>query len=270
MPRKPAQILTIAGADSSGGAGIAADLKAIHAMGAYGLIAITAVTAQNTRAVVASQILPAALLRDQITAVAADFSIAAVKTGMLATAELVEVVADQLDRRSLGPLIVDPVLRSSSGAPLLDTGGLAMLKTQLLPKARLCTPNRAEAEILSGREIRDAADAADAARAIRALGPAAVLIKGGHFDSPDAEDLLLDGDAIHRFESARVPGPSPHGTGCVLSAAIAAALGQGLALAEAIDRAKRLVTAAIAGALSLGSGGTIANPSAGEEESCAE
>lgn len=268
MKQRPAQILTIAGTDSGGGAGVAADLKTIHAMGGYGLLAITSVTAQNTREVRTRHALPAALIRDQITALAEDFSIAAVKTGMLASAEIVEVVAEQLARWDLGPIVIDPVLCSSSGAPLLDSSGLMVLKRDLLPRARLCTPNRAEAETLSGLEIRDSKDAEKAARAIQALGPQAVLIKGGHFASPCASDLLLDGDRVHRFESPWVEGPSPHGTGCLLSAAIATALGQGEDLFHAVSRAKRLVTSAIAGALAVGGGDPVVNPGASEEEPC--
>ncbi len=260
MPTAPQKILSIAGVDPSGGAGIAADLKTIHANGGYGLLTVVAVTAQNTRAVDSACQLPADIIRAQIEAVFADFEVAAVKTGMLASATVVDVVAEALANHRARSVVIDPVLVSTSGFPLLDERGAERLRTRLLPLARVCTPNRHEAEILSGITIRGLDDAEVAARRILKLGPQAVLITGGHLAGPRAVDLLLDGPEIHRYESARVGAAGTHGTGCVLAAAIATWLGRGLDLPTAVGRAKEFVARAIEGGLPVGKGPPVADP----------
>jgi len=260
VDQTPRQILTIAGSDPGAGAGIAADLKTIHANGGYGLFVVAALTAQNTRRVDDTWDPPPEVVRGQLVALFDDFEIAAAKTGMLSSAMTIEVVAKELAAREVGTLVVDPVMVSSSGTPLLTPEALARLRDALLPLARVCTPNRHEAEVLSGRSIRTAGDAEEAARRIRDLGPRAVLIKGGHLAGDRASDLLLDGDHVQRFEAARIETRGTHGTGCVLSAAIATHLGRGRALPEAVAAAKRFTTRAIAGRLAIGKGNAPVDP----------
>lgn len=257
---QPCQVLTIAGSDSGAGAGIEADLKAIHANGGYALVALTAVTAQNTRAVATVLPLPADIVRGQIDAIFADFEIAAAKTGMLANAEIVALVAEALGDRGLTNLVVDPVMISSSGFALLEEPAVAALRTRLLPLARVCTPNRFEAEALSGVRIASLADARDAARRIQELGPRAVLVKGGHLDEREAVDLLLEGDEVRTFRAERIGGRGTHGTGCTLSAALATWLGRGEPLPRAVELAKRFVTEAIRHGLPVGHGHQPTNP----------
>lgn len=256
----PCQVLTIAGSDSGAGAGIQADLKAIHANGGYGLVALTAVTAQNTREVAAALPLPADLVRRQIEVVFDDFDIAAVKTGMLANARIVAMVAETLAERGRTSLVVDPVMVSTSGFALLEEEAVTALRTRLLPLARVCTPNRLEAEALSGARITSLAGARDAARRIQALGPRAVLVKGGHLDGPEAVDLLLDGDEVHTFRAARTEGRAVHGAGCTLSAALATWLGRGEPLARAVELAKLFVTEAIRHGPAVGHGNRPTDP----------
>lgn len=251
---QPHQVLTIAGSDSGAGAGIQADLKTIHANGGYGLVAITAVTAQNTRAVESSLPLPPEIVRRQLAAVFGDFDVSAVKTGMLATAEIVAAVAADLAGRRVANLVVDPVMISTSGFALLDDAAVATLRTRLLPLARVCTPNRHEAEALSGVRIANLADAREAARRIREQGARAVLVKGGHFDDRQVVDLLLDGDEVATFAAERIDRRSTHGTGCVLSAALATWLARGETLPRAVELAKRFVTEAIRHGLAVGQG----------------
>ncbi len=250
----PCQVLTIAGSDSGAGAGIQADLKAIHANGGYALVALTAVTAQNTRAVEASLALPPEIVSRQIAAVFDDFDVAAVKTGMLATAGIVAAVASDLADRGVGNVVVDPVMISTSGFALLDDEAVAVLRARLLPLARVCTPNRHEAEALSGVRITSLAEAGEAARRIRDLGARAVLVKGGHGDDRQAVDLLLDGDEVVTLAAERIDSRSTHGTGCVLSAALATWLARGEALPRAVELAKRFVTEAIRHGLAVGRG----------------
>jgi hydroxymethylpyrimidine/phosphomethylpyrimidine kinase len=252
MPSVPEQVLTIAGSDPGGGAGIAADLKAIHANGGYGLFALTAVTSQNTRQVLGVHHLPASVVRGQIGAIFEDFNVAAVKTGMLGTAATVAAVAEELAAHRGPDLVVDPVIMSTSGTRLLEERGIAELRRSLLPLARICTPNRQEAELLSGMEIADLDDAKIAAARIRELGPRAVLIKGGHLQGEKATDLLMDEDRFQSFESQRIASADVHGAGCVFSAAIATWLGRGLELARAVAQAKLFVTQAIRARLAVG------------------
>lgn len=246
--------LTIAGSDSGGGAGIQADLKAFQANGVFGMSAITAITAQNTREVRDALVLPAALVRAQIDAVFDDLPVGAVKTGMLASAALIAEVADALAARGPVPLVLDPVMVSKSGFPLIDDDAVATLRDALLPRATLVTPNAHEAARLLGRPIHDLDDARAAAAELCALGCRAALVKGGHLDGESASDVLFDGAAWHVFDAPRIDTPHTHGTGCTLAAAIAANLAKGLPLVAAVDRAKRYLHGAIAHALPIGEG----------------
>lgn len=250
------QVLVIGGSDPSGGAGIQADLKTIHALGGYALTVVTSVTAQNSRGVVAARHLDPGDVDGQIRALTGDFEIAAVKTGMLATAGVAECVAQACARGALAalPLVVDPVIAASDGTELLDAAGLAIMKRLLLPRATLCTPNRAEAERLAGMAIHDLDSTRRAAGRICALGARAVLIKGGHATGPEAVDLLLHEGRERIFRAPRIEGPSPRGTGCTLASAIALALARGLTIDAAVAQGKAVVTRAIRTAVRIGQG----------------
>ncbi len=248
------QILAIGGSDPSGGAGIQADLKTIHAHGAFGLTVVTAVTVQNTCGVRSSHPVPPAVVRDQIRALCDDFTITAVKIGMLASAQNVAAVADELRLRALPHVVVDPVILSSSGFALLSPEGVELLRERLLPLARVCTPNLLEAEILAGITIHSRDETQEAARRIRALGPQAVVIKGGHAPGAIVTDLLLDGDELRLFESARIEPGNAHGTGCTLASALAVRLAQGYDLTTALEKARAYVAGAIRRRLTLGHG----------------
>ncbi|MYD59432.1 MAG: bifunctional hydroxymethylpyrimidine kinase/phosphomethylpyrimidine kinase [Gemmatimonadetes bacterium] len=247
------QTLTIAGSDSGGGAGIQADLKTFHAHGVFGLSVITSVTAQNTQEVRAACDLPEEIVRAQISAVFDDFEIAAVKTGMLSSREILEAVADELTTRNGQPLVVDPVMISTSGFPLLKGDAIQCIKDRLLPLATLATPNSSEAEFLSKKKIKTREDAGFAARKIADLGACAVLVKGGHLEGA-AVDVLWDGACETIFESERIDTGNTHGTGCTLASAIAANFALGYGLCDAIDRAKKYVTEAIRHGLNIGKG----------------
>jgi hydroxymethylpyrimidine/phosphomethylpyrimidine kinase len=246
--------LTIAGSDSGGGAGIQADLKTFAAHGVYGASAITAVTAQNTLGVMAALPLPADIVAAQIEAVAGDIGIHAAKTGMLATAAIVEAVAAAIETLEIPLVVVDPVMVAKSGAPLLADEAVATVKSELLRRAHVVTPNVMEAEVLSGLSIRTLADARRAAEAIMALGPAAVIVKGGHLEGPEAVDVLFDGHCFIELRAPRLESRNTHGTGCTFSAAITANLALGHALAEAAQRAKQYLTGAIRHGLAIGHG----------------
>jgi len=246
--------LTIAGSDSGAGAGIQADLKTFAAFGVYGLSAITAVTAQNTTRVSTFLALPADLVVAQIEAVASDFGVAAVKTGMLASAAITEAVAAEIARLGLGPLVVDPVIVAKSGDTLLSGDALVSLKSHLLPLARVVTPNRPEAEVLAGMSIGTPEDARTAAERIHALGPAAVVIKGGHFEGEDLTNLLFDGTGFTAFTTRRLASRHTHGTGCTFASAIAALLALGSSLTDAVEGATTFVSGAVAHGLPLGHG----------------
>ena len=237
--------LTIAGSDSGGGAGLQADLKTFAALRIYGTSVVTAVTAQNTRKVEAVTTMTAAVVAGQIEAVLADFPVAAVKTGMLGNGAIVDAVAGLLPRC---PLVVDPVLLSTSGAQLLDDAGLASLRSRLIPKATVVTPNLPEAEALTGRR-----DPREAARALRDLGAAVVVVKGGHAPGAVCEDLVFDGTFLV-ISGPRLETSATHGTGCTLSAAIAAGLAGGLSPLDAIGRARRFLEASMYAAGPLGGG----------------
>ena len=245
--------LTIAGSDSSGGAGIQADLKTFAAHGVFGLSAITAVTAQNTTGVSDVAVMPPALVTAQIDAVISDLGADAVKTGMLGNEAVATAVADAIERLALRRLVVDPVMVATSGARLLDEAAVQAVRARLLPLAMLVTPNVAEAEILTGLRIVTAADLATAARRLVELGARAALVKGGHLEGP-ATDAYWDGSTALALVAERLPARNTHGTGCTLSAAITARLALGDDLPDAVQRAKAYVTKAIAQAPSLGRG----------------
>ena len=250
-----ARALTIAGSDSGGGAGIQADLKTFAAFGVYGASAVTAVTAQNTLAVGDWLPMPPALVAEQIDAVLSDIGASALKTGMLANAGVVSAVAAALRRHDAGPLVVDPVIVSSSGAHLLDDDGVTALARELLPLAHVVTPNLPEAETLTGKSIRSWDDAKDAARQLVEMGARSVVITGGHFDDPsNATDLYFDGEGFRDFTAVRIDTASTHGTGCTFSAAIAAGLAKGMKMVDAIALAKSYVTLAMQHAYPIGGG----------------
>lgn len=246
--------LTIAGSDSGGGAGIQADLKTFAAFGVFGTSAITAITAQNTQGVSAVHAVPEPMIRAQIDAVVTDIGADALKTGMLATAAIIETVAAAIEAHGLGPVVVDPVMVAKGGSRLLDEGAVDALRTKLLPRAAVITPNLGEAEVLTGEPVRDVAAMESAARRLVDAGAAAALVKGGHLDASHIVDVLWDGREMRRFEGERIDTPHTHGTGCTLSAAIAAGLALGLTLDAAVERAHRYVRAAIAKAPGLGHG----------------
>jgi hydroxymethylpyrimidine/phosphomethylpyrimidine kinase len=247
--------LTIAGSDSSGGAGIQADLKTFSAFGVYGASAITALTAQNTRGVAGAEAVAASFVFAQIEAVLSDLDVGAIKTGMLANAGIVEAVARCLRVAPRRPLIVDPVMVATSGDVLLAADAVETMKRQLMPLARLITPNLPEAaRLLGAKEAADDAEAIGQAKALYALGCGAVLLKGGHGAGETAVDILCDGAGIERFVRPRIDTPHSHGTGCTLSAAIAALLAQGVALREAVVRAKAFVWQALEAGRTLGVG----------------
>ena len=248
------QILTIAGSDSGGGAGIQADIKAISANGGYALSAVTSVTAQNTVAVTAAFDLPVPLIEAQLDAIFTDFSVASVKTGMLASPAIVEAVAGKLREYAPPTVVIDPVIRSTSRFPLLKTEAIDSLKNVLLPLATVVTPNIHEAELLAEQDIRDATDAKIAAKTIAKYGCQAVLVKGGHLTGSRATDVLYFDGQWHLFEAERIETENTHGTGCTYSAAIAAHLGQGKDLRDAIRTAKTYITGAIQHALDIGHG----------------
>jgi hydroxymethylpyrimidine/phosphomethylpyrimidine kinase len=256
--------LTIAGSDSSAGAGIQADLKTFAAHGVFGVSAITAVTAQNTTGVIAAAPLAADLVTAQIEAVVSDLGVHAAKTGMLANAAIVEAVAAAADDLEIPFLVVDPVIVSTSGDPLLDDEGLLAMKKELVSRAHAITPNIPEAEVLSGITIRSEDDRREAAKRLFALGPVYVVITGGHAParwgppsggpSDRIVDLVFDGEVFTDYATARVEGHHTHGTGCTFSAALTAHLAHGRALPDAIPLAQEYVAGAIRHAPGLGRG----------------
>ena len=253
--------LTIAGSDSSGGAGIQADLKTFAALGVYGTSAVTAITVQNTMGVARVSPLPADLVVAQIEAIAGDIAIHATKVGMLATAAIVEAVAAVLRELDLPLVVVDPVLVSSSGEPLLDDDGVRVLREELLPRTFVVTPNIPEAAALAGIPIRSAADIREAARRIFDMGPGAVIVTGGHAPAaeaggpdPEVVDLLFDGNGVLEFRTPRITTRHTHGTGCTFASAVAAELALGYSLPEAAGRAQQYVAGALAHGIAIGHG----------------
>lgn len=247
-------VLTIAGSDSGGGAGIQADLKTFHQFGVFGTSAIVALTAQNTRGVTAVHPVPLATVRAQIDAVAADLPPAAVKTGMLATATLVEEVADGIARHRFPHYVCDPVMVASSGDRLLDADAVRTVRERLLRLAVLVTPNLDEAAILVEDPVETVEQMETAGRTLVLQGADAALVKGGHLDAEDVVDVLVTPTDVRHFRHPRLATTSTHGTGCTLSAAIAAGLALGRPLERAVEDALGFVHRAIASAPGLGAG----------------
>ena len=248
------QVLTIAGSDSGGGAGIQADLKAMSANGVFGMSVITSITAQNTMGVTAVYDLPVSIIEDQLEAVFSDFDISAIKTGMLSTAEIVKTVSARLGKMDVKNLVVDPVMVAKGGQLLLQQDAVALLKSELIPLALVVTPNIYEAELLSGTNIHTLADARQAAKAIYKLGCNNVLIKGGHLQERPATDLLYDGRFFRMYPGEFINTGNTHGTGCTYASAIAANLAKGLPLQDSVERAKTYLTEAIRHNLAIGHG----------------
>ncbi|KQV44285.1 MULTISPECIES: bifunctional hydroxymethylpyrimidine kinase/phosphomethylpyrimidine kinase [unclassified Rhizobium] len=250
-------VLSIAGSDPSGGAGIQADLKAFAARGVYGMAALTALTAQNTRGVTGVQAVAPDFVAQQIAAVFADIRVDAVKIGMIANAAIAEAVADVLSERHDIPIVLDPVMIAKGGAPLLAPEAVQVLSQRLLPLATLVTPNLPEAAALLGEApAEDREGMAAQASRLLALGPKAVLVKGGHLEQGDSPDVLVTADGVRWFEAARVATENTHGTGCTLSSALAAELAKGVDVGEAVAAAKFYLLGAITAAsdLSVGTG----------------
>jgi hydroxymethylpyrimidine/phosphomethylpyrimidine kinase len=255
MPRPTLRVaLTIAGSDSGGGAGIQADIKTFQAFGVFGTSAVTAITAQNTTGVSAVHPVPLEVVRAQIEAVVSDFSPSGTKSGMLATAGLVETVAAAIEEHRLRTYVLDPVMVSTAGSRLLDEGAVEAVIGRLLPLATLVTPNLDEARILTGLPVVGPEGAREAARSLVQMGAGAALIKGGHGDDDVVTDLLWDGSTERVWRRPRIHTRHTHGTGCTLSAGIAAGLALGSPLEAAVDRALAFVAAAIRTAPGLGSG----------------
>ncbi|MCS6896651.1 MAG: bifunctional hydroxymethylpyrimidine kinase/phosphomethylpyrimidine kinase [Nitrospira sp.] len=248
------QVLTIAGSDSGGGAGIQADIKAMSANGVFAMSVITAVTAQNTEEVTDIFELPPSIVAAQLDAVFDDFDVAAVKTGMIGSAATVEVIASMLKPQNIVNLVVDPVMISRSGHTLLKPDAIDALRTRLFPLALLVTPNVQEAQQLSGIEIKSLADARRAAKVIAGFGCRYVLIKGGHLPADRATDLLYDGRFFNVFKGEAIDTPHTHGTGCTFASAIAAHLARGKPIVDAVQAAKTYVTEAIRHGLAIGHG----------------
>lgn len=251
---RPPVALTVAGFDPSGGAGVVADVKTFTAFGCFATAAVTSLTFQNTTGVHGAAHQSAEAVRAQVLAVAEDFKVAGAKTGMLPTREVVMEVARLFRETNLPAPVIDPVVRSTTGQDLMDGGALAALKRELFPLARVVTPNLPEAEALTGLRVRDERGMLEAARALRKMGARAVLVKGGHLEAGAAVDLLDDEGRVRVFSAERVETEATHGTGCTLSAAIAACLARGMTLEESVEAAKRFVTDAIRRAPRLGRG----------------
>jgi len=248
------QVLTIAGSDSGGGAGIQADIKALSANGVFAMSVITAVTAQNTEEVTDIFELPTSIIAAQLDAIFDDFEVAAVKTGMLCSSAIVDVVAKMLKPQNVTHLVVDPVMISKSGHPLLKPDAIDAVKKQLFPLASVVTPNVHEAQQLSGLEINTLADARRAAKIMHGFGCRHVLIKGGHLLAERATDLLFDGRFFNVFKGEFIDTPHTHGTGCTFASALAAHLARGKSVPDAVQAAKAYVTEAIRHSLAIGHG----------------
>jgi len=246
--------LTIAGSDSGGGAGIQADLKTFAAHDVHGVCAVTAVTAQNTVGVTTVGSVSAAIVATQIATVMEDFDVVAIKTGMLATRAIVAAVCDRIEACPDIPLVVDPVLVSTSGDRLLEKEAVSIVRARLLPRACLVTPNRREAEILTGRHITTRQQAVEAAASLREMGVGAVVLTGGDADGPDAVDLFDDGHTLDELRGPKLKSRATHGTGCTFAAAITARLAQRASLRDAVASAKCYIEGAIRHAHPLGRG----------------
>ena len=270
------KVLTIAGSDSCCGAGIQADLKTINALGAYGTCAVTAITVQNTLGVSSVFAVPASFVGQQIDAVVSDIGTDTVKTGMLVSKEVVEIVCDMAKKYNFKKLVVDPVIKSHKGERLLSLEGVNKLRSDLIPLSCLVTPNIPEAEVLTDRKINNLSDTKDAARAIHEQGAENVLIKGGHImiqgdDSDDVSDgevidVFYDGESFHDFREDRFNTKKIHGTGCMYSAAIATELAKGNDMISSITIAREFIIKIIKGSIALGKGYRLARfaPQTGE------
>jgi len=251
---QPPTALTIAGSDSGGGAGAQADLKTFLACHVHGMSAITAVTVQNSLGVTGFYELPAQAVAEQIESVVTDIGVGAAKTGMLASAAIMDAVAEAVQRLGVAPFVVDPVAASQHGDPLLRPDALSALRQVILPLATLVTPNLGEVRLLTGIEVRERADMDEAAKALHALGPQWVLVKGGHLPGGDAVDVLYDGSTFTEFAAPRRTTEHTHGSGDTLAAAITAGLARGLDVPAAVGLGKAFITGAVAGSFPLGSG----------------
>lgn len=255
MNRATARVLIIAGSDSGGGAGLQADIKTATALGVYAATAVTAVTVQDTCAVHGIHHIPGFIVREQIACVLDDIGADAVKVGMLGSREAVEAVAEVLEERARSiPLVLDPVLASTSGTSLIEEEAIAILRERLFPLATLLTPNIPEAETLAAIPVRNSDNVRRAGEKLCGSGPSAVLIKGGHANSDIVEDVLVANDGARVFSSPRIDSRNTHGTGCTLSTAIACGLAQGLPLIKSIERARTFVLEAIRTAPGFGRG----------------
>ena len=255
MENKPQiVVLTLAGFDPSAGAGILADVKTMSAFGCYGVAAVTSLTLQNTQGVFGAYDQQREVVRGQLEPLFDDFNIAAVKTGMLPSVEVIQEVADVIRAKRIQNVVVDPVVRSTSGFDLIDDKALDALITRLIPLAAVVTPNAVEAERITGIHIEDVAAMEKAAADILALGPRAVLIKGGDVGTEKAADLLLDPEGSVIFSTERVRSRNTHGTGCTLASALACLLAQGRTLRDSVSIAKQYVYEAILSAPNLGQG----------------
>ena len=250
---RPPTVMTIAGSDSGGGAGIQADLKTFSALGVFGTSTLTAITAQNTVGVSAVHEIPTEIISAQIDAVVTDIGADAVKTGMLSSSEIVETVAQAIRRHGIANLVVDPVMVAKSGDRLLREEAIQSICNSLIPLAAAVTPNIPEAEDLTGLSIRSDDDVREAAMRIVAMGARSVVVKGGHRDGPPT-DVLYDGSDFREFTTERIPSTNTHGTGCTFASAVAAGLAHGLDVPAAVAQAKDYVTAAIRSSYPIGQG----------------
>ncbi|WP_461200743.1 bifunctional hydroxymethylpyrimidine kinase/phosphomethylpyrimidine kinase [Anoxybacillus sp. TBDG-1] len=246
--------LTIAGSDSGGGAGIQADLKTFHQLRVFGMSAITAVTAQNTLGVQGVYPLPLKAVEQQIDSVAADLSPHAVKTGMLFSNEMIELVAHKIKQYKWTCVVVDPVMIAKGGAPLLKQEAVEALQRHLLPLAYVLTPNMPEAEVLANMQIETIEQRKEAAKKLHEMGVRYVVMKGGHGEGNELIDILYDGEQFYEWKSKRIDTKHTHGTGCTFAAAITAQLAKGKTIYEAVDVAKRFIQAAVEQTLQMGSG----------------
>lgn len=249
-----AKALSIAGFDTSGGAGVLADIKTFASMGVYGVSAVTALTAQNTTSVRNIFPVPPSFVSEQLNAIFNDIKINSAKTGMLYEADVVLTVAEAMGARSLIKFVVDPVMAASSGESLLKPGAAEALVMRLFPIAHLVTPNTLEASMITGMAITSIESMKEAAKKIAGLGPKAVLVKGGHMPGDDVMDILYTEGETFKFRKKRIATTHTHGTGCALSAAITAALAKGSDMVEAVDIAERFIEKALQGAFAVGAG----------------
>ncbi len=246
-------VMTIAGSDSGGGAGIQADLKTFAALGVYGTSVITSITAQNTVSVTDLFNMPKSIISSQIDAIMTDIGSDVVKTGMLANTEIIEIVSEKLTEFTFPIVVVDPVMVATSGDRLISEDAIDILRKMLIPLATVITPNIPEAEALTERRILTLDDARNAAKDLVAMGAKSAVVKGGHMEGPST-DMVYDGKEFRAYTSKRISSTSTHGTGCTLASAIAAKLAHGYSIRDSVSQAKRYVTASIRNAFPIGSG----------------